>query len=128
MRERLHFHCFCIIAGAHMEPPNEIQRSIFGPEVTRELLNSLDQPLLDREVTSDYSSEIDSSFENDIHFSDAQQQWEENIRQLETAVFYVLCPVLGRIVGRKAAHSIWIRFVTWRWNSAQTSGFLKQFQ
>lgn len=113
-----------------MDRPNGTQRRIFGSEVTREFLDCLEKkhPAINGEAESDYSSEVDSSFENDVHFSDAQQQWEENIKQLETAVFFVLCPVLGRLVGRKAAHSVWIRIVSWRWYSAQTSGMLKQFQ
>lgn len=71
-----------------------------------------------------YDSETDSDFENEVYTNDAQHQWDENMKQIETAVFFVLCPVIGKLVGRKTAQSLWARFVTWRWQSAQKAGII----
>lgn len=97
--------------------PSATQRRILGDDLADALINSFD-PVNDpgSDVESDLES-TDDSFENEIVFtrSDAQQQWDENMRTLEEAVFHVLCPVLGRLFGRRFAQNMWVRFVDYRW-------------
>lgn len=93
--------------------PNETQRRILGDNLAGEFIRNYDP------VDNDYDdSDTDDSFENDVYVSDAQQHWDENMRQLEQAVFHVLCPVLGRLFGRRFAQKMWMRFVTYRWRLA----------
>lgn len=65
-----------------------------------------------------YESEFAHAAEYDesLDSSDAQQHWDESLRQLEHAVFFVLCPLIGRVIGRRAAHKLWMRFVNYRFS------------
>lgn len=51
--------------------------------------------------------------------SDAQEHWEENVRELESLVVLVLCPLVGRIIGRRVAHSLWLRYMYFRYDKIQ---------
>lgn len=45
----------------------------------------------------------DISDYSDDGYSDAQEQWEESLRQLEQLVGFVLIPLIGKFFGRRAA-------------------------
>lgn len=45
----------------------------------------------------------DISDYSDDGYSDAQEQWEESLRQLEQLVSFVLIPLIGKFFGRRAA-------------------------
>lgn len=53
--------------------------------------------------------------------SDAQKHWDESLEQLHNAVFFALLPVIGRILGRRFARSMWMRYVNWRWRTRAAS-------
>lgn len=95
--------------------PGESQYPLFHNDLAGEVASSLYNPPTE-DMYDDEGSETDSEFENDIYINDAQRQWDENMKQIEVAIFFVLCPVVGKIIGRKTAQSLWTRFVTWRWN------------
>lgn len=46
----------------------------------------------------------DISDYSDDGYSDAQEQWEESLRQLEQLVSFVLIPLIGKFFGRRAAY------------------------
>ena len=45
----------------------------------------------------------DISDYSDDGYSDAQEQWEESLRQLEQLVSFVLIPLIGKFFGRRTA-------------------------
>lgn len=49
---------------------------------------------------SDYSSDDDEEL-SDYELSDAQVQWEESLRQLQTIWQFVLIPIVGKFLGRR---------------------------
>lgn len=100
------------------ETSGESEYPLLTSDLAGEIASSIQNPLPADSYDDDYGSETDSEFENDIYINDAQRQWDENMKQIETAVFYVLCPVVGKMIGRKTAQSLWARFVTWRWNAS----------
>lgn len=72
-------------------------------------------PLLqDLDYETEFANAVD--YEENGDFSDAQQHWDESLRQLEHAIFYVLCPVVGRVIGRRTAHKLWMSFVNYRFS------------
>lgn len=101
--------------------------------------NGLDQEYEDEhgnEHGADYESEFDGDFDegivdyDDSHlefddkyeyddYSDseygvsAQEQWEESIKQITGLVNFVLFPVVGKLLGRRTAHFLWLRFANW---------------
>ncbi|GMM51686.1 Mim2 protein [Starmerella bacillaris] len=78
------------------------------------------EKLLAQEMLLTESCDSADSSDEELEISDAQQHWDESIAQLETAVFFVLCPLIGKMIGRKFAKSIWHRFVDWRWATRTT--------
>lgn len=55
---------------------------------------------------------LDSESESEYGVS-AQEQWEESIKQITGLVNYVLFPVIGKLLGRRTAHFVWLRFANW---------------
>lgn len=83
-----------------------------------EVLESI-QP--DNQVTDTYDSSYDSydSDSNDSDDSDdsdefltAQRQWEESMNQLSGLFTMVFFPVVGKVIGRRAAHMVWARIAS----------------
>ncbi|KAH8120439.1 hypothetical protein DFH11DRAFT_1722224 [Phellopilus nigrolimitatus] len=69
-------------------------------------------------MTPDSVSSLDSSpassddgYDSDEELRVAQQEWEENLHQLQLLVSVVLLPYVGKWLGRKWAHSIYARYV-----------------
>lgn len=59
---------------------------------------------------SEYTdSDSYSDSDSDEQVSDAQQEWEESVRQLEGLLYLVLFPVAGKFIGRRLAF-----FCKWR--------------
>lgn len=56
----------------------------------------------------DYDYETDSNYE-----LDAQQQWEESLRQIEGLFSMLLFPLIGKALGRKFSHRIWRNIADW---------------
>ncbi|KAJ8057581.1 hypothetical protein LXG23DRAFT_54280 [Yarrowia lipolytica] len=56
----------------------------------------------------------DISDYSDDGYSDAQEQWEESLRQLEQLVSFVLIPLIGKFFGRRAAYFVWGMVVDYR--------------
>lgn len=57
---------------------------------------------------TDLEYESDTESENEYSLS-AQQQWEESIRVITELINHMLFPLLGKLVGRRVAHSVWRR-------------------
>ena len=51
------------------------------------------------------SNSSDDGYDSDEELRLAQQEWEENVRQLQLLVSVVLLPYVGKFLGRKWAHS-----------------------
>jgi len=62
----------------------------------------------------DDADDIDRSDASTDSFSDAEREWRENLRQLESLVFLFLVPFTGKFVGRKTAYWVWARVMEWR--------------
>lgn len=60
------------------------------------------------ETDMDYYSELDSEY--DIL---AEQHWEESVKQIQGLVSLVLFPLIGKLLGRRTAHTIWRHFADW---------------
>ncbi|KAL7665174.1 hypothetical protein ABC855_g2429 [[Candida] zeylanoides] len=77
-----------------------------------EVLESI-QP--DTQVTDTYDSSYDS-YDSDSDDSDefltAQRQWEESMNQLSGLFTMVFFPVVGKVIGRRAAHMMWARIAS----------------
>ncbi|CAD6586190.1 MAG: hypothetical protein CYPHOPRED_003442 [Cyphobasidiales sp. Tagirdzhanova-0007] len=87
------------------------------------------QPVLSPSLSSSLSVATSSSFcdEDDKAFinstsSDkpsqgAQEEWEENIRQLQLALSVLILPTLGKYLGRRWAYSLYKRYIAvgWSW-------------
>lgn len=71
------------------------------------------------EALSDLASikSEDLDLADEEYISDAQRHWDENIQQLENAVFLILCPVIGRVLGRRFAQNLWFAFCDYRWKA-----------
>lgn len=63
----------------------------------------------DNDTEVDYYSD-DSSSDFDLS---AQEQWEESIKQITGLVNFVLFPIIGKLLGRRTAHILWLRFADW---------------
>ncbi|KAK9452724.1 hypothetical protein V1511DRAFT_506795 [Dipodascopsis uninucleata] len=48
-------------------------------------------------------------------YSDAQIEWDESCHQIMTILSNLVFPLLGRLVGRKVAHSLYIEVIS-RWS------------
>ncbi|TQS37092.1 hypothetical protein Golomagni_02446 [Golovinomyces magnicellulatus] len=58
------------------------------------------------------SSDItDDTFSDDI--SDAQEEWENSLRQLDMIISMVIVPYVGKYFGRKFAIWSWAKFMHW---------------
>lgn len=69
------------------------------------------------DVVSIGTADLGASEAEDDYLSDAQKHWDENIRQLENAVFFILCPVIGRVLGRRFAQNLWFAYCDYRWKT-----------
>ncbi|CAH2448813.1 Hypothetical protein PP7435_CHR2-2661 [Komagataella phaffii CBS 7435] len=70
---------------------------------------------------SDFDSgeESEYSYDSDlVHevYRDAQKEWEESMIQLTTLLNFVLIPIIGRVIGRRFANSLWARIANKIWN------------
>lgn len=54
---------------------------------------------------SSSSSSSDDGYDSDEELRIAQQEWEENLRQLQLLLSVVLLPYVGKWFGRKWAHT-----------------------
>ncbi|KAK0728507.1 hypothetical protein B0T26DRAFT_738836 [Lasiosphaeria miniovina] len=58
--------------------------------------------------------------------SDAQQEWDASLEQLQLLLTMVLVPFAGKYLGRKFAYWSWARYMEWmhnvevRWTSKRT--------
>lgn len=66
----------------------------------------------DSPLEFDDEYEFDDYSESEYGVS-AQEQWEESIKQITGLVNYVLFPVVGKLLGRRTAHFLWLRFANW---------------
>lgn len=71
--------------------------------------------------TEDSASDDDSYRTDEIEAADyrrelldAQQHWEQSLEQLRQLVNWLLLPLIGRFLGRKAAGALWRRAMA-RW-------------
>lgn len=64
---------------------------------------------VDETETDSEESDVLTDTEYDIALIEARRQWEESLVQLNQVVNWVLLPLLGKFLGRKAA--MW----TWKW-------------
>lgn len=69
---------------------------------------------LSRVATRDYTAlfpddllEEGEDAHEDVEYDLAQQQWEQSVDQLNKLLFWVLVPVVGKVLGRRFAHRIW---------------------
>ncbi|KAM7183688.1 hypothetical protein V8F20_012528 [Naviculisporaceae sp. PSN 640] len=60
-------------------------------------------------ISSGVLSETDSE-------SDAQQEWEESLEQLQLLLTMVIVPFAGKFFGRKFAYWSWARYMEWMHN------------
>ncbi|RKF63012.1 hypothetical protein OnM2_028094 [Erysiphe neolycopersici] len=66
----------------------------------------------DDELDSLPSSEItDDTFSE--YSSDAQEEWEASLQQLEMVLTMVIVPYAGKYFGRKFAFWSWAKYMTW---------------
>jgi len=56
-----------------------------------------------------------SSDETSGASSDADQEWDESLQQLQLTVNMILLPFLGKWVGRRFAYYVWSRYMEWRY-------------
>ncbi|KAI5123778.1 hypothetical protein M0805_000367 [Coniferiporia weirii] len=64
-------------------------------------------------------SSIDSSSSSsDEELRLAQQEWEENLQQLQLLVSVVLLPYVGKWLGRRWAHTAYARYTRLGWGRA----------
>ncbi|CDK24259.1 unnamed protein product [Kuraishia capsulata CBS 1993] len=59
------------------------------------------------EETDEEDYDSDYTYDSDIVTRDAQAEWEENLVQLKTLLNFVLLPVIGKVLGRRFANSLW---------------------
>lgn len=55
---------------------------------------------------TDLEYESDTESENEYALS-AQQQWEESIGVISELINHMLFPLIGKLIGRRVAHSVW---------------------
>ncbi|KAL5518858.1 hypothetical protein ACEPAH_541 [Sanghuangporus vaninii] len=60
--------------------------------------------------SSPAASDDDEGYDTDEELRIAQQEWEENLRQLQLLFSIVLLPYLGKWLGRKWAHTLYDRY------------------
>lgn len=65
--------------------------------------------LNDNDTEVDYYSD-DSSMDYEVS---AQEHWEESIKQITGLVNFVLFPMIGKLLGRRTAHFVWLRVAEW---------------
>ncbi|KAK0638833.1 hypothetical protein B0T16DRAFT_462572 [Cercophora newfieldiana] len=53
---------------------------------------------------------------DDEELSDAQQEWEASLEQLQLLLTMVLVPFAGKYLGRKFAYWSWARYMEWMHN------------
>jgi hypothetical protein len=53
---------------------------------------------------SEYSGSSVTDSDSEEQVSDAQQEWEESVRQLEGLLYLVLLPIAGKFFGRRLAY------------------------
>lgn len=88
--------------------PGDIAAATINPPAVEEV----DDVLENSDAASDH-------YESDLDFEDeAQAQWERSIEEIERTIFLVLCPVIGRVLGRRIAQNLWITYVTSRYKSS----------
>ncbi|KAK9900023.1 hypothetical protein P389DRAFT_192318 [Cystobasidium minutum MCA 4210] len=61
--------------------------------------------------TSSYDSEL-------LELQAAEQEWEENVRQLQLAVSVLILPTLGKWLGRRWSYFLYARYIQvgWSWS------------
>ncbi|PYH89837.1 hypothetical protein BO71DRAFT_335756 [Aspergillus ellipticus CBS 707.79] len=59
------------------------------------------------------ASDLDSLASSD--YSDAEEEWQESLEQLELLLTMVLVPFVGKFLGRKCAYWSWTRFMEWKY-------------
>ncbi|RPA87592.1 hypothetical protein BJ508DRAFT_410355 [Ascobolus immersus RN42] len=69
-----------------------------------------DSESIDGHSTTSNSSYDDSSDDE----ADAEEEWQESLRQLELFANIVLMPLVGKWVGRRCAYWIWGRVMEWK--------------
>ncbi|AET39347.1 Mim2p Ecym_4284 [Eremothecium cymbalariae DBVPG len=82
--------------------------------------NTIDDGDLDYDSYSeDYGYDMDEF--DSINYSEellnAQWQWEQSLEQLKQVVNWLVLPLVGKLLGRRAAGIIWSRFMAWWWVS-----------
>ncbi|GMG37244.1 unnamed protein product [Ambrosiozyma monospora] len=56
----------------------------------------------------DEDDDTDYTYETDlVNPQDVQKEWDQSIAQLVTLVNFVLIPLVGKMIGRRFAHTIW---------------------
>ncbi|KAF3910601.1 hypothetical protein ABW21_db0203530 [Orbilia brochopaga] len=64
-------------------------------------------------TSSDDVASIDS--EETEHESDAEQEWQESLKQLELLLTMVIVPFAGKWLGRRCAFWVWARYMEWKY-------------
>ncbi|KAH8153720.1 uncharacterized protein LAJ45_02533 [Morchella importuna] len=60
-------------------------------------------------------SENGSDSDSDGGYNDAEEEWQESLRQLELLMGMVIVPFFGKWVGRRTAYWTWAKFMTWKY-------------
>ncbi|ODQ66242.1 hypothetical protein NADFUDRAFT_45764 [Nadsonia fulvescens var. elongata DSM 6958] len=57
----------------------------------------------------------DEDYDDDDSYSssDAQQEWEESLKQLDHMIMYILVPLVGKFFGRKFSKYAWGNFLSY---------------
>lgn len=52
---------------------------------------------------------------SDDDYSDAEEEWNESLQQLELLLTMVVVPFIGKYLGRKCAYWGWTKFMEWKY-------------
>lgn len=73
--------------------------------------NTSDDEFASLPSESDSSSDLETLSD----YSDAEEEWQESIEQLELLLTMVVVPFVGKFLGRKCAYWSWTRFMEWKY-------------
>ncbi|KAK0614272.1 hypothetical protein B0T14DRAFT_528151 [Immersiella caudata] len=75
-----------------------------------------DAPASENDDVDSLPSISSGVLDSDDELSDAQQEWEASLEQLQLLVTMVLVPFAGKFLGRKFAYWSWARYMEWMHN------------
>ncbi|KAL7274244.1 hypothetical protein RUND412_002857 [Rhizina undulata] len=89
--------------------------TIFTPTPSTVDNHPIPSPTLDSSISSIDDDESDRGSELSSDDGDAEEEWQESLKQLEMLVSLVIVPFFGKWVGRRCAYWAWTRFMTWKY-------------